>query len=92
MRKYVSEFIGTLVLVLFACGVTFPSLVQRAANLLKNKDIDAYNYSCGTFMAVDLYQHNIKFMRLGADIDTVGVRHRGLSLNYLTGELFGSWS
>lgn len=71
--------------------IKFPSMAQRAGCLLKNSDISAYNYNCMTYMTVDEYQHTVRFMRIGADIDTTGIKHEGVSLDYTTGELLGAW-
>lgn len=71
--------------------ITLPSLAQRAGNLLKSPNASDYNYNVMTYFTVDMYQHTIRFMRIGADIDTWGVKHEGLVLDYENGELIAAW-
>lgn len=71
--------------------ITLPSLAQRAGNLLKSPNATDYNYNVMTYFSVDMYQHTIRFMRIGADIDTWGVKHEGLTLDYESGELIAAW-
>jgi hypothetical protein len=71
--------------------ITFPSLAQRAGTLLKNTNADAYNYMCATYMTLDDYSHTVRFMRIGANIDTWGVQHTGLILDYENRTLITAW-
>lgn len=71
--------------------VTFPSLAQRASTLLKGTDPDSYNYLCATYMALDDFNHTVRFMRIGANIDTWGVQHTGLVLDYQNRTLVTAW-
>ena len=71
--------------------ITFPSLAQRAGNLLKSGDANAYNYIAATQMTIDDYQHTVRFMRIGANIDTWGVQHNGLVLDYVNRTLIAAW-
>ena len=70
--------------------VSLPSLTQRAGNLLKGMQ-GMYNYIAATYMTVDDYQHTVRFFRIGANIDTWGVQHNGLVLDYVNKSLIAAW-
>lgn len=71
--------------------VTVPSFAQRASMIQKNSNANTYNYDVLTYVAVDTSNKNVKFLRIGANIDMYGVEHNGISIDYKNNKLIASW-
>ena len=71
--------------------INLASFAQRASWLLKNTDDSKYNYDCLTYIAVDTTNKNIRFMRIGANIDIFGTQYNGLVIDYANNELVSSY-